>query len=136
MARPSPSLDEALRRVGDRWTLLIVSALLDGPRRFGELQEAVPDVATNILASRLRRLEHHGLVISRPYSERPVRVEYQLSRAATELSGVLRMLSAWEGTVGEEPPPVHQECGTPLEIRYFCPTCQSVADDSGDWLWV
>jgi DNA-binding HxlR family transcriptional regulator len=39
------SLDAALRRVGDRWTLLVVAALLDGPRRFGELQEAVPSPA-------------------------------------------------------------------------------------------
>ncbi|MGH9291416.1 MAG: winged helix-turn-helix transcriptional regulator [Acidimicrobiales bacterium] len=122
----SSALDAALRRVGDRWTLLVVAALLEGPRRFGELQEAVPDVATNILSSRLRRLEHHGLVVSRPYSERPLRLEYQLSGGAAELAGVLRLLSTWAGAVDEAHPPAHWACGTPLEVRYFCPTCQVV----------
>ena len=50
-------LEAALDRVGDRWSLLLVEALLDGARRFGELREVLPGIAPNILTDRLRRLE-------------------------------------------------------------------------------
>ena len=59
-------LDAAMAAVGDRWTLLVVDALLDGPRRFSELQEAIPRVAPNVLTARLRRLEEQGLVVGVP----------------------------------------------------------------------
>ena len=55
-----PPLAEALARVGDRWTLLVVEALLDGPRRFGDLQGDVAGIAPNILTQRLRHLEREG----------------------------------------------------------------------------
>src|SRR5204863_9665375 len=57
-------LEAALHRVGDRWTLLIVEALLDGPSRFGDLRVAVPGVAPNILSQRLRHLEREALVVA------------------------------------------------------------------------
>src|SRR5262245_9061860 len=64
-ADPKP-LEAALDRVGDRWSLLIVESLLDGPRRFGELNEALPGIAPNILSERLRRLEREGLIRATP----------------------------------------------------------------------
>ena len=66
MAAPSSPLAAALERVGDRWSLLLVEALLPGARRFGELSEAVPGIAPNILADRLRRLESGRVVGPRP----------------------------------------------------------------------
>ena len=62
-ARDHP-LAAALDSVGDRWTLLLVEALLDGPRRFGDLQEHVRGIAPNVLTQRLRRLEGEGLVLA------------------------------------------------------------------------
>src|SRR5438874_62552 len=56
------ALDWAAARVGDRWTLLIVNALLVGPLRFGELAEALPGIASNVLSQRLKRLEADRLV--------------------------------------------------------------------------
>ena len=70
--RPLP-LEAALDRVGDRWSLLMVEALLDGPRRFGELADTLSGIAPNILTDRLRRLERAGIVRSTPYQERPTR---------------------------------------------------------------
>jgi DNA-binding HxlR family transcriptional regulator len=72
-------LERAVASVGDRWTLLVVHALLDGPLRFTELGDAVPGVAPNILTRRLRHLEHEGLVLATPYSRRPLRVTYELT---------------------------------------------------------
>ena len=67
----SSPLAEALTRVGDRWTLLVVEALLPGPRRFNDLLSQIPGIAANILSDRLKRLERDGLLIARPYSQRP-----------------------------------------------------------------
>lgn len=127
------ALASALARVGDRWTLLIIEALLGGPARFGQLAEAIAGIAPNTLSHRLRKLEADGLVLSAPYSERPPRFEYRLSPPGAELAGALRLLAAWgarrSGAAGALE---HRACGTPLEARWFCPTCdRSVADGEG-----
>ena len=126
------ALSTALRRVGDRWTLLVVAALLDGPRRFGELAADVPGVATNVLTARLRDLERDGVIVAAPYSERPLRMEYRLTAVGTELAGALRLLAAWGA--GAEPPH-HSACGTAVEPRWWCPTCQRLAEED-DEVWV
>ena len=88
-------LDQAIRAVGDRWSLLVLAALLDGERRYGELQAAVPGISSNVLASRLAALEGAGLVRSEPYSERPLRVSYALTDAGRELRTAIEALAAW-----------------------------------------
>ena len=125
---PSP-LELALERVGDRWSLLIVEALMEGPRRFNELQDGVGGIAPNILTERLRRLEREGVVLARPYSERPPRMEYQLSSAGRDLAGALRLLADWGARRSDHADPVrHSLCGTPLEARWYCPTCTVVVE--------
>jgi DNA-binding HxlR family transcriptional regulator len=138
-ATGNTALDGAMSRVGDRWTLLVVDALLDGPRRFNELAAAVPGLAPNILSARLRRLEREGLVVAVPYSERPARYEYRVSAEGRELAGALRLLARWgaRATGGEDEGPRHRSCGTLLEARWYCPTCERVteqADDDIAWL--
>ena len=123
-------LADALARVGDRWTLLVVGALMDGPRRFGDLQEAVPGIAPNILSQRLRHLEREALVVARPYSERPPRMVYELSAAGRDLAGALRLLADWGARNSEAAEPArHGACGTPLEVRWYCPTCERTVDE-------
>jgi DNA-binding HxlR family transcriptional regulator len=128
----STPLERALARVGDRWTLLVVEALLDGPRRFGELGEAVPGIAPNILAARLRKLESEQLVVSTPYSTRPVRHHYELTADGRELATALAVLGSWAAHVDSTVPgvPYHDVCGTPLELRPWCPTCGRLVDDA------
>lgn len=128
-------LAETLQRVGDRWTLLLVEALLDGPRRFGELQGDLEGIAPNVLSQRLRHLEGQGLAIGRPYQERPPRFEYELTAAGRELEPALRVLADWGASHGDESqPPAHDVCGTPLELRWWCPTCEAAAEpeDGGE----
>ena len=129
MSAPTSPLAAALERVGDRWSLLVVEALLAGPRRFGELAEAVPGIAPNILAERLRRLEAERVIRSSPYSQRPPRFVYQLTDEGAELAGALRLLADWGSRVARGAEPVrHATCGTPLEARWFCPTCARAVD--------
>jgi len=149
MPRPSPvdapvppasPLESALDRVGDRWSLLVVEALLDGERRFGELGSRVPGIAPNILTDRLRRLERAGVVVAEPYTTRPLRVRYRLTVDGQELAGVLRLLASWgaavesvasDGRGGSDSQPArHEPCGTPLEARWYCPTCARVTLDA------
>ncbi|MBA3414174.1 MAG: helix-turn-helix transcriptional regulator [Chloroflexia bacterium] len=123
-------LAAALERVGDRWSLLLIEALLEGPRRFGELSGAVAGIAPNILAERLRRLEGERVIRAVPYSERPPRFTYVLTDEGLELAGVLRLLADWgsRGSAHAEPMR-HGLCGTPLEARLWCPTCARSVDE-------
>ena len=124
--RTASALERALDRVGDRWSLLIVEALLDGSRRFGELGELVPGIAPNILTERLRRLERASIVRSVPYQERPPRMAYDLTADGRDLASALRLLADWGGRREADSDPLrHATCGTPLEARWYCPTCES-----------
>src|SRR6188508_1738117 len=130
------ALATALDRVGDRWSLLLVEALLTAPRRFNELSEAVPGIAPNILSDRLRRLERAGVVVATPYSRKPLRMEYALTVDGRELAGALRLLADWGSQRGGTGEPLrHEACGTPLEARWHCPTCdRSVSEPETDEL--
>ncbi|HEY3335573.1 MAG TPA: helix-turn-helix domain-containing protein [Candidatus Limnocylindrales bacterium] len=133
---PPTALAAALDRVGDRWSLLLVASLLGGQRRFNELGEAVPGIAPNILSDRLRRLERSGIVVATPYSRKPVRMEYALTADGRELAGALRLLADWGASRGGVGDPLrHAACGTPLEARWHCPTCdRSVNEPDTDEL--
>jgi DNA-binding HxlR family transcriptional regulator len=124
------ALASALEIVGDRWTLLVLAALLEaGPRRFGELQSDVTGIAPNVLTQRLRHLERHGLVVATPYSQKPPRFVYEVSAAGRELAGALRLLAGWGAARTEPSAPRHAVCGTPLQVRWWCPTCEQAVDD-------
>ena len=135
MPSPHSPLHFALSKVGDRWTLVVIEALLAGPRRFGDLQDEVVGIAPNTLSSRLKSLEAEGLVIARVYSERPLRHEYTLTASGKELAGAIGLLTAWGSSHSDEAEgPRHGLCGTPLEVRWYCPTCDSEAAESEE-LW-
>ncbi len=127
--QPSP-LQAALDRVGDRWSLLVVESLLDGARRFNDLAAALPGIAPNILSDRLKRLERERVLVARPYSQRPLRLSYELTAEGRELAGALRLLADWGSRAGSADVLRHQSCGTPLQARWYCPTCaRAIAED-------
>jgi DNA-binding HxlR family transcriptional regulator len=133
MQREQPSetaLESALERIGERWALLVVDALLEGPKRFNDLSEIIPGIAPNILSQRLKHLEREAIVVSRPYQERPVRLTYELSAAGRELAGALRLLAQWGARGSGEAALRHATCGSALEARWYCPTCARIVDDA------
>ncbi|WP_394824992.1 winged helix-turn-helix transcriptional regulator [Pendulispora albinea] len=75
--------------IGDRWVLLIVRELLDGPRRYSELAYGLPGIATNLLAERLRTMQENGLVIGTDDDR------YQLTEWGESLRGVLSAIGGW-----------------------------------------
>jgi DNA-binding HxlR family transcriptional regulator len=114
------ALRRALTQVGDRWTLLLVAALLDGPRRFGALQAEVVGIAPNVLSRRLRAMEADGLVVATPYQHRPLRFSYELTARGRELRRTVEVLAGWaDASVG----PTHPPCGSGLHLAWWCPTC-------------
>jgi DNA-binding HxlR family transcriptional regulator len=117
--------------VGDRWALLVVGTLLDGPARFADLERRIPGLAPNVLSRRLKALEAAGVVVATPYSTRPPRLRYELTAAGRELAGVLRLLARWGAarSSGAAEGPHHRACGTPVEARWWCPTCDEPVDD-------
>jgi DNA-binding HxlR family transcriptional regulator len=125
-------LAEALSRVGDRWTLLVVAALLDGPKRFNELQDELEGIAPNVLSSRLKALSEQALIVAQPYCERPPRFAYELSESGRELAGALRLLADWGARAAGSEPYRHEACGAALEARWWCPTCGIVVEDPDD----
>jgi DNA-binding HxlR family transcriptional regulator len=126
---PASPLDDALARVGDRWTLLVVASLLEGPKRFNELQEELEGIAPNVLSARLKALTEQAIVVAQPYSDRPPRFAYELSESGRELAGALRLLADWGARAGGGEPYRHEPCGTALEARWYCPACEVVVDD-------
>jgi DNA-binding HxlR family transcriptional regulator len=110
--------------LGDRWSLPIIAALLEGPLRYTEIQEQLPALAPNILTARLRKLERDGLLVATRYSARPARFDYRLTPDGVALGGAIELLGAW-ASAREAPSgaPTHSVCGSPLEMRWWCPAC-------------
>lgn len=84
-----------LDRIGDRWTVLLVGALDDGPQRFGALATRVGGISQKMLTQTLRSLERDGFVTRTVYPEIPPRVEYELTPLGRSLQGPLRALEEW-----------------------------------------
>ena len=90
-----PHFHAAIELVGKRWSGAIISALDDGPRRFGELCDSVPGVSDRLLSQRLRELESAGVVERSVEGGSPVRVSYALTAKGDELRPALRELHRW-----------------------------------------
>jgi DNA-binding HxlR family transcriptional regulator len=127
---PLPGLDRVARLIGDRWSMLVVAALAAGGCRYGELADRVAGISTNVLAGRLAALAEAGLIVGEPYSPRPDRLRYELTAEGRALVDALSGLAAW-GAEGDDEATLRHECGTELEVRWWCPACD-VAVEPGE----
>jgi DNA-binding HxlR family transcriptional regulator len=115
---------KALEIIGDRWTLLIVRDLLRGACRFQDFQASLTGIAPTVLSDRLKLMEEHGLVERRFYSEHPPRAEYLLTNKGKELGVVVGALATWGSRhVYPETALVHQDCGQPVQVGFYCRHC-------------
>lgn len=89
------ALAQALDRVGDRWTLLLIRDLLAGPARFRDLRASLPGLATNLLTQRLRALEEFGLVTLTKLPPPAGVAVYQLTDRGRGLQPALDALARW-----------------------------------------
>jgi DNA-binding HxlR family transcriptional regulator len=90
-----PLYHEAVELVGRRWTGAILRVLMDGPLRFSEIAQAVPELSDRLLSERMKELEARRIVERTVISGPPLRVEYELSRMGRELEPALSELQRW-----------------------------------------
>jgi DNA-binding HxlR family transcriptional regulator len=90
-----PHFHAAIELIGKRWTGAIVSALTDGPLRFGELAKAVPGLSDRLLSQRLRELEKAGVVERAVEPGSPVRVSYSLTEKGADLRPAITEIREW-----------------------------------------
>ena len=80
---------------GDKWSLLIVRDLLLGKIRYGEFAQSIEAIPSNILATRLKRLETAEVITKKIYSAKPVRYQYELTEKGRDLIPVMDAMSEW-----------------------------------------
>lgn len=124
------SIAKSLEAIGERWSLLIVRDVMNGNRRFGQIQRSL-GVARNVLSSRLQRLTEEDILERRAYQEGPTRYEYFLTEKGLDLWPALIALLGWgdRHSAGPEGPPmliVHKECGGEVSDRGICERCGEV----------
>lgn len=88
-------ITNALDILGDKWTLLVIRDLVLGKRRYQEFMSSPEQIASNILADRLKQLGASGLVTRRAYQQKPTRYEYVLTKKGKGLGPVLETLIVW-----------------------------------------
>jgi DNA-binding HxlR family transcriptional regulator len=84
-----------LARIGDKWSVLVVMLLGDGPRRFNEIKRMVNGISQRMLTLTLRGLERDGLVTRTIYASVPPKVEYQLTELGRSLRSPVQALGMW-----------------------------------------
>ena len=93
---------QLLDTLSDKWVCLILSALVDGPRRHSDLARTIAGVSQKMLTQTLRRLERDGLVTRTVTPSVPVRVEYELTALGNDLAPVLGAIKLWAETHMDE----------------------------------
>jgi DNA-binding HxlR family transcriptional regulator len=88
-------VSQVLSRVGDKWTVLVVELLSDGPMRFNELRRRVGNISQKMLTATLRGLERDGLVTRTVHPTVPPRVDYELTSLGRELLVPVKALALW-----------------------------------------
>jgi DNA-binding HxlR family transcriptional regulator len=95
VAEDCRAVSEVLARVGDKWTVLVVSLLGDGSKRFNELRRGLGSISQRMLTLTLRGLERDGLVTRTVYPTIPPRVDYELTKLGRSLLEPVSTLGLW-----------------------------------------
>ncbi|MDP9727137.1 helix-turn-helix transcriptional regulator [Alicyclobacillus sp. TC] len=90
-----PKFEEAFSLLGKRWTGLILRSLLDGAKRFSEIEESIPGMSARMLTERFKELENAGILERIVYPQTPVRIEYKLTEKGRDLAPALESIQVW-----------------------------------------
>jgi DNA-binding HxlR family transcriptional regulator len=91
----------AIELIADKWTVVVLYALSEGPVRHGELIEMIGGISRKVLTQTLRRLQSHGLVRRHAYAEAPPRVDYELTPLGATLIDPIHILTEWARANGD-----------------------------------
>lgn len=90
-----PRFEAAFELLGKRWTGLIIRSLLNGAKRFSDIQEIIPNLSARMLTERFKELEEQGILLRKVYPEMPVRIEYELTEKGRELEKAMNEIQKW-----------------------------------------
>lgn len=89
------AMDVTMDYIGGKWKTVVLWYLIEGKKRFGELDKIIPDITEKMLSIQLKQLEEKGLVKREVFAEVPLRVEYSLTPFGKSLVPVLEEISKW-----------------------------------------
>ena len=95
-ANNSCPISSAMQILGGKWKIIILSRLMNGKLRFGELLSMIPLISGKVLGGQLKEMEQDGLVLRQQYNEIPPKVEYSLTESAIQLKKILQDLCDWQ----------------------------------------
>lgn len=90
-----PKFEIAFELIGKKWTGLIIRVLLEGPKRFSDIRQLIPDLSDRMLTERFKSLEVEGIIQRTVYPETPVRIEYELTEKGRDLKASLDEIQKW-----------------------------------------
>lgn len=90
-----PKFESAFVLLGKRWNGLIIRVLLDGPKRFSDISNLIPQISDKILSERFKELETEGIIKRKVYPETPVRIEYEITDKGIALKPVMDEVQKW-----------------------------------------
>lgn len=90
-----PKFECAFSLLGKKWTGLIIRVLIEGPKRFTDIKDLIPELSDRMLTERFRELESAGIIKRNVYAEIPVRVEYELTQKGKELEKAMQEIQKW-----------------------------------------
>jgi DNA-binding HxlR family transcriptional regulator len=90
-----PRFEAAFELLGKRWTGLIIRSLMNGAKRFSDIQEIIPNLSARMLTERFKELEEHGILLRSVYPEMPVRIEYELTEKGRDLEKAMNEIQSW-----------------------------------------
>ncbi|WP_193198677.1 winged helix-turn-helix transcriptional regulator [Nostoc sp. MG11] len=94
-SRLNCEVETTLKVIGGRWKVLIIRELMDGVKRFGELQRALPGITQKMLTQQLREMEEDGIIHREVYPQIPPKVEYSLTSLGESLQPILYAMHEW-----------------------------------------
>ena len=132
LSRTTCTVARTIEIVGDAWALMILREMFLGSRRFDELQQ-LTGASPLILSRRLKRFEAERIVARRPYSQRPPRHEYVLTRKGRDLWPLIMALKSWGDRWLDRSGPLpvtlrHKSCGQITEPTLVCSACGDPID--------
>jgi DNA-binding HxlR family transcriptional regulator len=90
-----PKMEETLGMLGKKWVGLIVFTLLDGPKKFSEIEKFIHGISGRVLTERLKELEAMGIINKNIFNETPIRIEYVLTRKGVDLTKAFEKIGEW-----------------------------------------
>jgi|SRR3989344_8214781 len=89
---------KAIKIIGSKWTMLLIHQLVEGTKRFGELERSLPGISPKTLSLRLRELEKEGIIKKKIFAEVPLHVEYTLTAKGYSLGNIFNDMANWGKT--------------------------------------